>query len=166
MVIPTNYRASLTVPEVGLEPTRPCGHTILSRACMPFHHSGYVDTLYAHGLVFSTQDTTTADRRLTSSFLYATLHAWHRSTKPLSSSSIVTCAWTTTRASYRRSHRVSASSQGLSSHPNRRRTMPIKATTLFNSCPSLCAILMLSCANSVADSTSFLAPQNQSSPPS
>ncbi len=28
------------VPEVGLEPTRPCGHQILSLARLPFRHSG------------------------------------------------------------------------------------------------------------------------------
>jgi hypothetical protein len=28
------------VPKVGLEPTRPCGHWILSPARLPFHHSG------------------------------------------------------------------------------------------------------------------------------
>lgn len=27
------------VAEVGLEPTRPHGHLILSQACLPFHHS-------------------------------------------------------------------------------------------------------------------------------
>ena len=30
------------VPEVGLEPTRPCGHWILSPARLPFRHSGRV----------------------------------------------------------------------------------------------------------------------------
>ena len=28
------------VPEVGLEPTYPCGYSLLKTACLPFHHSG------------------------------------------------------------------------------------------------------------------------------
>ena len=30
------------VPEVGVEPTRPEGHRILSPARLPFHHSGCI----------------------------------------------------------------------------------------------------------------------------
>lgn len=30
------------VPAEGVEPTRPCGHLILSQACLPFHHAGTV----------------------------------------------------------------------------------------------------------------------------
>ena len=42
---PSIYRFALhmsgnsAVAEVGLEPTRPLGHMILSHACLPFHHS-------------------------------------------------------------------------------------------------------------------------------
>ena len=32
----------LLVPEVGVEPTRPHGHTILNRAWLPLHHSGLI----------------------------------------------------------------------------------------------------------------------------
>ena len=36
----------LMVPKVGLEPTRPRGHQILSLACLPFHHFGLIYHYY------------------------------------------------------------------------------------------------------------------------
>ncbi len=38
-------RSSDVVPEVGVEPTCPCGQRILSPPCLPFHHSGLRDPL-------------------------------------------------------------------------------------------------------------------------
>ena len=35
----TRFRRS-TVPKAGLEPARPCGQSILSAPCLPFHHFG------------------------------------------------------------------------------------------------------------------------------
>ena len=32
--------SGIRIPEGGVEPPRPCGHWILSPACLPFHHSG------------------------------------------------------------------------------------------------------------------------------
>ena len=32
--------------EMGLEPTRPCGHKILSLACLPFQHSRAIERYY------------------------------------------------------------------------------------------------------------------------
>src|SRR5690606_9631482 len=42
------------VPEVGVEPTRPCGHRILNPARLPFRHSGLTyDRVSAPGLAAS-----------------------------------------------------------------------------------------------------------------
>lgn len=39
--------------EMGLEPTRPCGHKILSLACLPFQHSRATERYYHTVFIFA-----------------------------------------------------------------------------------------------------------------
>lgn len=41
------------VQEVGLEPTRPHGHTLLRRMCLPFHHSCILESHIGIAPIFS-----------------------------------------------------------------------------------------------------------------
>src|SRR5262249_30919086 len=93
------------VPEVGLEPTQPCGHWILSPARLPFRHSGecFVSITYVKRR-FSFPPAPTGRRQIVSLLIVtchwppcqaaAGLFAWHSPVGPAFRSGVASLrAW-------------------------------------------------------------------------